>query len=76
MYDLVEVLILGGVLAVAAWSMFGRVSPVWHARMQSRVALTLMSPSLPRPLNRLGMNLLPRVDQHCGSGCSRCGACR
>ncbi len=76
MFALVQSVILTLVLVWAMWTVFGKISPILQARMQNRVATILMNPAMPRPLNRLGLKMLPRVADHCGAGCSSCGACR
>ncbi len=75
LYAAVQSLILALALAFALWQLWGRVAPQWRANQQRRLALALMSPACPRPLNRLGWRMIPSVDSACGSGCSRCGTC-
>jgi len=76
MFALVQSVILTLVLSWAMWTVFGKMTPILQARAQQRFALLLMRPDMPRPLNHLGLRMLPRVADHCGSGCSSCGACR
>ncbi len=76
MFALTQSLILTAVLVWAMWTVFGKMTPTLQARLQNQIAMLLMRPDLPRPLNRLGLRVLPRIATHCGSGCSSCGACR
>ncbi len=76
MFTLIQMPVLALILGWALWTLFGRVAPMAQARVQNALATALMSPQVPRLLNRLGLWMLPRVATHCGSGCSRCGACR
>ncbi|MGJ8670389.1 MAG: DUF6587 family protein [Oceanococcus sp.] len=67
--------VLSVILFWAAWYVFGYAAPLRRAAVQQSWALWLMAPERPRLCNRFGMALLPRVDQHCGGGCSDCGTC-
>lgn len=72
-------LIQAGVLALlllwAVWFVLGQAAPKLRARGQQSLALWLMGEGQPRWLSRLGLRLLPRVEQHCGVGCADCGTC-
>ena len=67
--------VLSVVLFWAMWFVLGRVAPMVRARWQQALALWLMRENQPRWLSRLGLRLLPRVEQHCGVGCADCGTC-
>lgn len=75
MFALIQSVVLTAVLLWSLWTVLGKITPVAKAQLQNRLALQLMRPEMPRVLNRLGLRMLPQVAAHCGTACSRCGAC-
>lgn len=71
-----QFLVLGFALLWAIWHTLGQFAPMVRARIQNHAALWCLADDKPVQIRRLGLRLLPRVTQHCGTSCDKCGVCK
>ncbi|HSB95583.1 MAG TPA: DUF6587 family protein [Spongiibacteraceae bacterium] len=70
LYDLVQVLIVGGAILVSALYALGRVAP----NLRGRCAMWLQRSSQPLWIKNIGKKIATDSGG-CGSGCDTCGSC-